>query len=86
MKMELLLKIVNVDCVLNKPLSLDVNKVCFVEKPISLIIMKTQQKTKALLNGTDVVECLCYHKIESLKYFELLGMRYGDTNAVTLRI
>ena len=37
------------------PLSLVVNEVCFDEEPISLIRMRNQQKIKALLNGTDVV-------------------------------
>ena len=43
------------DCALNKPLALDVNEVCFGEEPISLIRLKNQQKIKASLNGTDVV-------------------------------
>ena len=50
------------DCVLNAPLSLDVNKVCFDEKPISLIRMKNQQKIKVLLNGTDVVNVVEWTK------------------------
>ena len=29
------------------------------------------------------VECLCCHKVEAVEYFKLLGMRYGDVNAVT---
>ena len=32
------------------------------------------------------VECLCGHEIEALEYFELLGLRYSDTNADTQRI
>ena len=32
------------------------------------------------------VECSCYHEIEAVEYFELLGMRYGDMNGVTKRI
>ena len=32
------------------------------------------------------VECLCWHKVEAVTYFELLGMRYGDVNAVTHRV
>ena len=50
------------DCLLNAPLSLDVNKVCFDEKPISLIRMKNQQKIKVLLNGTDVVNVVEWTK------------------------
>ena len=80
------------DFALNTSLALDVNEVCFGEKPISLILLKNQQKIKTLLNGTDVVtvghwtkkiERLCCHEVEAVKYFELLGKRYGDTNAVT---
>ena len=26
------------------------------------------------------VECLFCHQVEAMKYFKLLGMRYGDTN------
>ena len=32
------------------------------------------------------VECLCFHEIEAVGYFELLGMRYGDKNAVIQRV
>ena len=32
------------------------------------------------------VECLCCHEVEHLEYFELLGMRYGDMNAVNQRV
>ena len=31
-------------------------------------------------------ECLSFHEVEAVKYFELLGMRYGDMNAVTQRV
>ena len=41
--------------VLNTPISLVVNEVWVDEESISLIRMKTQQKIKALLNGTDEV-------------------------------
>ena len=32
------------------------------------------------------VECLCYHEVEAVEYFELLNMRYGDMNAVSQRV
>ena len=32
------------------------------------------------------VECLCYHDVEAVEYFELLNMRYGDMNAVSQRV
>ena len=32
------------------------------------------------------IECLCCHEVEAIKYFESLGMIYGDTNAVTQRV
>ena len=32
------------------------------------------------------VECSCYDKVEAVEYFELLGMRYSDLNAVTQRL
>ena len=32
------------------------------------------------------VECLCCNKVEAVKYFELLGMRYGDMNTVTQKV
>ena len=28
-------------------------------------------------------ECLCCHEVEAVEYFELLGMRYVNMNAVT---
>ena len=31
------------------------------------------------------VECLCCHEDETVQYFELLGMRYSDMNAVIRR-
>ena len=31
------------------------------------------------------VECLCFNGVESAEYFQLLGMRYSDMNAVTQR-
>ena len=31
-------------------------------------------------------ECLCCDKLETVEYFELLVMRYGDVNAVTQRV
>ena len=83
------------DCVLNMPLSLVVNEVYFDEEPISLIRMKNQQEIKALLNSADVaneeqwsknVERLCCHEVKAVECFELLGMRYGDMNAVTQRV
>ena len=43
------------DYVQNTHLTLLVNKVWVEEEPISLIHTKNQQKIKALLNGTDVV-------------------------------
>ena len=43
------------DYVLNTPLSLAVNEFWVDEEPISLTGMKSQQKIKALLNGTDMV-------------------------------
>ena len=53
------------DYVLNTPLSLAVNKVWVEKEPISLIRMKNQQKIKALLNGTDVVNMEQWTKIKS---------------------
>ena len=32
------------------------------------------------------VEWLCCHEVEAMGYFELLGMRYGDMDAVTQRV
>ena len=32
------------------------------------------------------VECLCCREVKAVEYFELLGMRYGDMNAVTQRV
>ena len=32
------------------------------------------------------IECLCYHEVEAVEHFELLGMRYGDMNAVTQKV
>ena len=32
------------------------------------------------------LDCLCCHEVEAVEYFELLGMRYGDINAVTQRV
>ena len=29
------------------------------------------------------IECLCYHEVEVVEHFEILGMRYGDMIAVT---
>ena len=57
--------------------------------------MKNQQKIKSVTEWYGCgkcgamdknVECLCCHEVETMEYFELLGMRYGDTNAVTLRV
>ena len=31
------------------------------------------------------LECLRYHEVKAVNYFELLPMRYIDTNAVTQR-
>ena len=31
-------------------------------------------------------ECLCCHEVEAVEYFELLGMKYDEMNAVTQRI
>ena len=55
--------------------------------------MKNDTKIKALLYGVDEcvkcgvietnIECLCCYEFEALEYFELLGMRCGDTNVVT---
>ena len=39
------------DCVLNTPLSLDVNEVRFDEEPISLIRIKNRQKIKVIKCG-----------------------------------
>ena len=57
--------------------------------------MKNQQKIKLLLNRTDVVNeeqwtknlsaCVC-NEVETVQLFELLGMRYGDTNKVIQRV
>lgn len=60
------------DYVLNTPQSL--NKVWVDEEPISLILMKSQQKVKALLNGIKIgamdkhIECLCFRDVKSLEY------------------
>ena len=43
------------DYVLNTRLSLVVNEIWVDEEPTSLTRIKNQQKIKALLNGTDVV-------------------------------
>ena len=51
------------DNVLNTPLSLVVNQVWVEKEPISLIPMKNQQKTKALLTGTDLVNVERWTKI-----------------------
>ena len=32
------------------------------------------------------VGCFFCHEVDAVEYFELLGMRYDDMNAVTLRI
>ena len=73
------------DYVRNARLSSVVNKIWVDEEPMSLIRMKNQQKIKALLNGSDVVnveqwtknvECLCCHEVEAVEYFELLDMTY----------
>ena len=32
------------------------------------------------------VKCLRCDEVEAVEHFELLGMRYGDTNAVTQRV
>ena len=32
------------------------------------------------------VECLCCHEADAVEYFKLLGMRYGNTDAVTQRV
>ena len=32
------------------------------------------------------VECSCCDKVEAVEYFELLGMRYSDLNAVKQRL
>ena len=53
------------DCILNTPLALDANKVCFGEELMSLIRMKNQQKLKAFLNGTDVVNVKQWKKTQS---------------------
>ena len=77
------------DYVLNTRLSLVVNEVWVDEKPISLLRMKNQQKIKALpqwhrcgkCGAIDKnVGCLCCNEVETVKYFELLGMRYSDLN------
>ena len=83
------------DCILNTPLALDVNEFCFGGVQILLIRMKNQQKIKLLLNYTDVVNeeqwtknlsaCVC-NEVGTVKLFELLGMRYRDTNTVTKRV
>ena len=32
------------------------------------------------------LERLCWHEMEAVEYFELLGMRYGDMKTVTQRV
>ena len=32
------------------------------------------------------VEWLCCQEVEAMEYFQLLGMRYDDMNAVTQRV
>ena len=56
--------------------------------------MKNQQKTKALLNvqmwwmwsNGQKCECLCCDQFEAVEYVGLVGMRYGEVNAVTQRV
>ena len=51
--------------------------------------MKNRHKIKALqkIEVMDKkIECLCCHEVEAVKYFELLGMRYGDVNAIIQRV
>ena len=81
--------------VLNTRLILIVNEVWVDEEPISLIRIKNQQKFKALLYGTDVVNmkqwtknvaCLCCHDVETVEYFKLLDLRYCDMNTITQRV
>ena len=68
----------------------DVNEVYFGEEPTSLIRMKNQHKKQSV---TECGKCgsldkkitfMCCHEVEAVKYFELLGKRYGDANAVAL--
>ena len=33
-----------------------------------------------------IVECLCCDEVKAVEFFELLGMRYSDMNAVTRRV
>ena len=71
-----------------------VNEVCFDKGPISLIRMKNQQNQSVTeryrgrkCGARDKnVEWLCCHEVEAMGYFELLGMRYGDMDAVTQRV
>ena len=39
-----------------------------------------------MCNNGQNVEFLCCNEVEAVEYFELLGMRYSDVNAVTQRI
>ena len=79
------------DCVLNTLLALHVKEVYFGEESLSLINTKNQRTIKALLNGYTRGKCgpmnkqlksLCCIEVQAIKYYEFLGMRYGDTNAV----
>ena len=76
-------------------MTLFVNEVWVDKKPISLTLRKNQQKIKALLNGTVVVnveqwtkkfKSLCCLEVKAVEYFELLGTRNREVNGVTQRI
>ena len=72
-----------------------VNEVWVGEELISLMRIKNQHKNQRITKCYSCdkcvamdknVECLCCHEVEPLEYFELLGMRYGDMNAVNQKV
>ena len=84
------------DYVQNMRLSLVINKVSnktrVDQEPISLIRKKNQQSVAGWYRcgkcgAVDKnIECLCCSGVEAVEYFELLGFRYRDMNAVSQRI
>ena len=81
--------------ILNTPLTLFVIEVWVDKEPISLICMKNQQKNQSVseqyrcgkCEAIDKnVECSCCDEVKAVEFFELLGMKYSDINAVTQRV
>ena len=74
-------------------LSLVVNKVWVDKEPVSLIHMKIRNRsdTEWYRCGKCVemdknVEYLRWHKVKGMEYFELLHLKYDDTNIVNQRV